>query len=167
MLPLLWSLPIHLPAFLRSTPVTKFLHYYERSDCCSLGSSGPAVHELRPFCEQLSLIHVNSLPYHSVSTHPTPLCRRFITLPLSSTAFLVGLDFARGMEARRLRKAVSSSLSYGLVVHLLLLSTTHRCVAVAFGYGPESVCPKRTFTPLTIALSGAHTTDRSRWIVHT
>jgi hypothetical protein len=45
--------------------------------------------------------------------------------------------------------AVSSSLSYGLVVHLLLLSTTHRCVAVAFGYRPESVYLERTLTSLT------------------
>ena len=57
--------------------------------------------------------------------------------------------------------AVSSSLSYGLVVHLLLLSTTHCCVAVAFGYRPESVYLERTFTSLTIALSGAHTTGFS------
>src|SRR2546425_8077841 len=45
--------------------------------------------------------------------------------------------------------AVSSSLSYGLVVHLLLLSTTHCCVAVAFGYRPESVFLERTSTSLT------------------
>jgi|SRR5438876_8570623 len=45
--------------------------------------------------------------------------------------------------------AVSSSLSYGLVLHLLLLSTTHCCVAVAFGYRPESVYLERTFTSLT------------------
>jgi hypothetical protein len=49
--------------------------------------------------------------------------------------------------------------SYGLVVHLLLLSTTHHCVAVAFGYRPESVYLERTYTSLTIALSGAQTTD--------
>ena len=36
--------------------------------------------------EQVSLIHRNSLPHHSVSTHPTPHCRRFRTLPLSATA---------------------------------------------------------------------------------
>src|SRR2546422_10017105 len=45
--------------------------------------------------------------------------------------------------------AVSSLLSYGLVVHLLLLSTTHRCVAVAFGFRPESVYLERTCTSLT------------------
>src|SRR5260370_17551391 len=53
------------------------------------------------------------------------------------------------MQARRLHPAESSLLSYGLVVHLLLLSTTHRCVAVAFGYRPESVYLKRTCTSLT------------------
>jgi hypothetical protein len=38
-------------------------------------------------CEQVSLIHASSLPDHSVSTHLTHLCRCFLTLPLSSTAF--------------------------------------------------------------------------------
>lgn len=46
--------------------------------------------------------------------------------------------------------AEAGSLSYGLVVHLLLLSTTHRCVAVAFGYRPESVYLERTFTSLSM-----------------
>ena len=49
-----------------------------------------------------------------------------------------------------MRPAVSSSFSYGLVVHLLLLSTTHRCVAVAFGFRPESVYLERTYTSLTL-----------------
>ena len=44
-------------------------------------------------------------------------------------------------------------VSYGLVVHLLLLSTTHRCVAVAFGYRPESVYLERTFTSLNVRAS--------------
>jgi hypothetical protein len=55
--------------------------------------------------EQVSLIHASCLPVHSVSTHLTPRCRRFITLPLSSTAFpcgsrlrhwLAGSSFAPG-----------------------------------------------------------------------
>ena len=58
-------------------------------------------------------------------------------------------DFAIGLQARRGYPAESSFLSYRLVVHLLLLSTTHRCVAVAFGYRPESVYLERTFTSLT------------------
>jgi hypothetical protein len=69
------------------------------------------------------------------------------------------------MLARRGRTAVSSSLSYGLVVHLLLLPTTHHCVAVAFSYRPESVYLERTFTSLTIALSGAHPAHGSGRIV--
>ncbi len=40
-------------------------------------------------------------------------------------------------------------LAYGLVTHLVLLSTLSFDDAVAFGYGPESVCPERTFTSLT------------------
>jgi hypothetical protein len=45
--------------------------------------------------------------------------------------------------------AVSSSLSCGLIVHLLLLPTPPRGDAVAVGYRPENVCLKRTFTSLT------------------
>ena len=99
--------------------------------------------------EQVSLIHTSRLPDHSVSTHLTPRCRRFSRYPSARQLPASGLDFALKWQARRLRPAVSSSLSYGLVVHLLLLSTTHRCVAVAFGYRPESVYLERTFTSLT------------------
>src|SRR6185295_20399524 len=80
----------------------------------------------------------------------------FARYPSAQQLSLSSLDFAIGMLARRGRTAVSSSLSYGLVVHLLLLPTTHHCVAVAFSYRPESVYLERTFTSLTIALSGAH-----------
>jgi hypothetical protein len=116
------------------------------------------VHEHRPFCQQVSLIHVNSLP-----TIPSPTTLRLVVVafaryPSAQPLSFSGLDFARGVQAHRGRLAVSSSLSYGLAVHLLLLSTTHRCVAVAFGFRPESVSLERTFTSLTIALSGAHTT---------
>jgi hypothetical protein len=40
--------------------------------------------------EQVSLIHASCLPDLSVSKHLTPPCRRFCTLPLSSTAFPFG-----------------------------------------------------------------------------
>ncbi len=40
--------------------------------------------------EQVSLIHASCLLNHSVSTHLTPRCCRFCTLPLSSTAFPFG-----------------------------------------------------------------------------
>ena len=99
--------------------------------------------------EQVSLIHANRLLNHSASTHLTQRCRRFITLPLSSTAFPLGSRLRLWLAGSSSGPAVSSSSSYGLVIHLLLLSTTHRCVAVAFGYRPESVYLERTFTSLT------------------
>jgi len=37
---------------------------------------------------------------------------------------------------------------YGLVFHLLLLSTSPRGDAVTLGYGPENACPAGTFTLL-------------------
>jgi hypothetical protein len=78
---------IHLPALLHSTPVTELHRYYERSDSCSLGSSGlPSMNSVS-FSEQVSLIYARRLPDHSLSNHLTPRCRRFLTLPLSSTAF--------------------------------------------------------------------------------
>jgi hypothetical protein len=55
--------------------------------------------------EQVSLIHASGLLNHSLSKHLTPRCRRFCTLPLSSTAFpcgsrlrhwLAGSSFAPG-----------------------------------------------------------------------
>ena len=51
------------------------------------GSLGLASMNSGSFSEQVSLIHASRLLNHSVSNHPMPLCRRFITLPLSSTAF--------------------------------------------------------------------------------
>src|SRR5262249_51557775 len=45
-------------------------------------------------------------------------------------------------------------VSYGLDVRLQLLPTPPHGDAVALGFGPESVCPERTFTSLTIAPFG-------------
>lgn len=94
---------------------------------------------------QVSLIHVLSLPHHSVSTHQEHPSRRFCTLPLSPADFRFhfrfrGLDFAIRSQARRCLPAVSSSLVYGLVLHLQLLPTPPRGDAVSFGFRPESVC---------------------------
>src|SRR5215813_4325214 len=77
-------------------------------------------------------------------------CRRFCTLPLSSTAFPCGSRLRPRMAGSSWHPAVSSSLSCGLAVHLLLLPATHRCVAVALGYRPESVCLERTLTSLSM-----------------
>jgi hypothetical protein len=50
--------------------------------------------------------------------------------------------------------AVSSSLSYGLVVHLPLLRTPLRSDALSFGFRPESACLTRTLTSLTMHAHG-------------
>src|SRR5262252_309675 len=79
--------------------------------------------------------------------HATP---QLVESPASA-----GLGFALPQQARRNRPAESSSLSYGWIVHLLLLPTSPRGDAVVVGFRPESVCLERTFTSLILALSGA------------
>jgi len=153
----------HVSTFLRSlrsTPVTGFLRYYGRSDSCSPGSSAytrsrALLHELLTCSEQVSPIIRVGLTDHSVSNHPTCPRRRFCTLPLSSTGLRFrGLGFASALAGSPSRLAESSSSSYGLVVHLLLLSTSPRGDAVTGRYGPESACPKGTSTPLSNAPLG-------------
>ena len=72
---------------LRSTPVTELLCYYGRSDSCSLRFFGTWSMNADSFSEQASLIHASSLLDHSVSKHQGNRCHRFLTLPLSVTAF--------------------------------------------------------------------------------
>ena len=129
----------HLPASLRSTPVMALHRYYERSDLCTALAAA-----------QGSLIHVLGLP-----TIPSPLtCASIGTfshatlqLPMLPVA---GSGFRHWLAGSPTAPAVSSSsLSYGLVVHLLLLPTLPRGNAVAFSYRPESVCLKRTSTSST------------------
>lgn len=74
--------------------------------------------------KQVSLIHVSCLPDHSASNHLTLAVAALSRYPSARQLSVSGLDFAIGKQARRSRPAVSSSLSYGLVFHLLLLSTT-------------------------------------------
>jgi hypothetical protein len=92
-----------------------------------------------------------------------PLSSLYHATPQLDSFPFAGLDFAFEKQARRLHPAVSSSLSYGLVVHLLLLSTTHCCVAVAFGYRPESVYLERTFTSLTTRAFRRTSPQASAW----
>jgi hypothetical protein len=82
----------HLPASLRSTPITAFPRYYEGSDSWSALSSA-----------QVSLLYVLGLPDHSISTHPVCSQRRFITLPLSSPSFLVSQVQASPFSSRLAR----------------------------------------------------------------
>src|SRR5215470_3565054 len=101
-------------------------------------------------------------------TIPSPTTRRaprrsFCTLPLSSTGLRSrGPGFASVLAGSPARLAESSSSSYGLVVHLLLLPTSPRGDAVTVDYRSESAYLEGTFTPLSNAPFG-RTTGGPPW----
>src|SRR5579859_335137 len=77
--------------------------------------------------QQVSLIHAScrSCPFRLQSPDASLPPLYHATPQLDSFPRLYrGLDFAIAWQARRWHPAVSSSLSYGLVIHLLLLPTT-------------------------------------------
>ena len=111
---------------------------------------------------------MNSVPVPGRS--PCLTCKAFTTIPPPSTPRTPDVALARYPSAHRaisrlrhclagspVRQAESSSLSCGLVVHLLLLPTPPRGDAVTVDYRPESVCLKGTSTPPT---SHAHRRTR-------
>ena len=128
---------------------------------------------------QVSLLHSIEPSGHSVSNHPSP--------PPPPTWFCVtGLTVARLHHAARThlaefrttslglrlsladspqRQAESSSSSYGLAVHLQLLSTSSHENAVTFGYRvqvkPRRGLPPRKFDALAGALGPAAPDDGS------
>ena len=140
---------IHLPALLCSRPITALPRSYERSDSCPPGSSALPSMNSGSCYEQVSLIHALDLPIPPSPTTSQSPNVAFARYPSArrSPAF-AGLGFALRQQARRYRPAESSSLSYGWIVHLLLLPTPPHGDAVAFGFRPESVCLERTFTSL-------------------
>jgi len=86
---------------------------------------------------------------------PPQLLHREVLHPLrqGSARRLLGFAFPRGGSPRR--QTESSSSSYGLVIHLLVLSTSRLRDAVPFGYGvqipPRRGLPPRWFGALTDA----------------
>jgi hypothetical protein len=103
-------------------------------------------------------------------TIPSPIIRRVLSQLFHATPQLDRFSASAvqasplGCRLTSFRQTESSSCSYGLVVRLLLLPTPPRGDAVALGYGPESVCPEGTLTPLTIAPFGRTSHQRSWWI---
>ena len=90
---------------------------------------------------------MSGLPDHSVPNHPmsapSPLLHATPQLD-GSPAGTVGADGSRlrtWLAGSPRHLAESGSLSYGLVVHPLLLSTSPHGDAVTGGYGLESVLP--------------------------
>jgi len=125
----------------------------------------PALTPIRAsaLCRVFAGTHTNRSPRFTrlaFLTIPSPIIRRGLsqlyhaTPQLDRFPLFCGLGFTLGVQAHRPRQTESSSCSYGLVVRLLLLPTPPRGDAVALGFGPESVCPEGTFTPLTIAPFG-------------
>ena len=111
------------------------------------GALTPAGHS--PTLGQVSLIHASG---RLIILSPTPL-----GLPPSlshPTPQRVGLltrvspGFTFSPQARQLSGRIAF-VSYGLIVHLLLLPTPPHGDAVAVGYRPERACLKRTSTSLT------------------
>ena len=111
---------------------------------------------------QVSLLHVTAPSDHSVPRHHMPTCRRLVTQSLSrlehgcpSGTSAAGFPlFGRVWASPILRRLASTHgrigfLSYGLVVHLLLLPTPSRDDAVAVGFRPKCEHLAGTRTPLT------------------
>ena len=104
---------------------------------------------------QVSPVQVHGLSDHSNVNHSVAPRLSFNTLPFSSTGRPY-LPVEASPFPSRLAKRHSriTFVSYGLVSHLLLLSTPLHSDAVTVGYRPESVCLKRTFTSLTTHPAG-------------
>ncbi len=142
-----------------------------------MGALTPVRPALRLICA-FALYRMNSGTYTNRSprftrvaflTIPSPIIRRGLSqlyhaTPQLDRSPLVAVQASPlGCRLTFPRQTESSSCSYGLVVRLLLLPTPPRGDAVAFGYGPESVCPEGTFTPLTIAPFG-RTSHQRQWV---
>ncbi len=155
----------HVSTFLRSLrsrPVRTLLRYYGRSDSCPLRRGSARVISRRPpdrlLHEQVSLIHVLGLP-----TIPSPTTPVAPTSLSHATPQLVGLPPVPRRSGLR-HSLAGSPHTIGRIEFLIVRTgrsppvASHtvsrrnlalRRVAVTFGYRPESVCLKRTFTPPT------------------
>jgi len=90
-------------------------------------------------------------PQHHLGTLP-PSARWVVRLSCR-------LRLRQSLAGSSIHMAVSSSSSYGLVVHLRLLSTPPHGDAGTTDYGQESVCPTGTPTPLTECPFGRTSVD--------
>ena len=150
----------HFSTFLRPFAPGPLRPFFALTDALS-----PAPPVLRPLSklERRSLpVQVSPLHAFRLPTIPSPNTLRPFTAAVSLT-FRRGESPSSwvqasplGKRARRDRLAVSSSSSYGLVVHLPLLPTPPRGDAVTVGYRLQLCCLWRGLPPLClIALAGA------------
>ena len=101
---------------------------------------------------QVSLVNAHVRCLHSVSNHPMSSNRPFNTQPLRAIGFP---SLRRLLTSPLASRLVTTSgriefVSYGLKNLLQLLPTPPHGDAVTFGYRPECVCLKRTFTSLNM-----------------
>jgi hypothetical protein len=116
----------------------------------------------RPFRLQTPIVVPRLNLVASLGIPPQPL-RGEVLHPLrqGSARRLLGFTFPRGGSPRR--QTESSSSSYGLVIHLLVLSTSHHWDAVPFGYGVQ-IPPRRGLPPRWFgALVDAPWRASARW----
>ena len=142
LLPFVWSSLIHLPGALRSTGVTRLHRYYGSSDSCRTivrcpagliaSCTEPSDHSVSNHPPSLQLLGLFSTAGRTAGTAP-----RNVFHPLGRAA-LASVGLRHGTAGSPRQKAESSSSSYGLVVHLLMLSTSPRGDAVSFGYGSQA-----------------------------
>ena len=97
--------------------------------------------------------HVTYITFQPFRLQPPSCLRhRFNTLPFSVTNKSIKMDIWASYSHSRLAEQAGriefNLAAYGLVVSLLLLSTSPHGDAVTVDYGPESVCPERTCTSL-------------------
>lgn len=117
-------------------PLQALRRSYGPSDACSGGSSALASMNTGLYpAEQASLLHVHSLPVHSVATHRVPRVVAFARYPSARRASRLPEGWTSPFlgQARRESPAESRSSSYGLVSHLRLLPTSPRGDAVTIG----------------------------------
>ena len=154
---------IHLPASLGSTGITPL--HRRRASPCSFATMDALTPARRLFASLLlwtmnTVASVraglsdsctgpsdrsdsNHLTRSAVALSRYPSARR--TSPRAAPR---GLGFVFCQQTRRRVRPNRVHLRCRPVVHLLLLPTPPRGDAVAFGYGPENVCPARTCTSL-------------------
>jgi hypothetical protein len=111
----------------------------------------PALRHMNTSCTRAGLPASRVWPSeHSVPNHLARPRHRFDTQPFSVTDFrLTSVRVSPFPSRLTARPGRIGFVAYGLLVHLPLLSTTPRGVAVTFGYRPECACLKRTPTSLT------------------
>ena len=131
-------------------------------DSCTLPSHhSVSNHLVRPrvaFARYPSAHEASSLPRCFASAGTVDTQRPWVLPSLHSGSGRSGLR--PSLAGSPPHPAESSSLSYGLAVHLPLLPTPPHGDAVTVRYRPESVCLKGTSTPPT-----EYTFRRTRWLV--